>query len=178
LPFGISFIGPAFTDEALLALAHRYLGGTTSLTAECPGCVEVAVVGAHLSGEPLNHQLTERGARLLKTCRTANDYRLYALTGTVPAKPGLVRDPSFRGAGIELEIWAVPEDRFGDFVAAIPAPLGIGTVRLDDGAEVKCFICEPHAIPGATEITHFGGWRAYRAASKSSMAAIENSATR
>ena len=178
LPFGISFIGPAFTDEALLALAHRYLGGTRPLVEECPGCVEVAVVGAHLSGEPLNHQLIERGARLLKTCRTANDYRLYALTGTVPAKPGLVRDPSFCGAGIELEIWAVPEGRFGDFVAAIPAPLGIGTVRLDDGDEVKCFVCEPYAIPGATEITHFGGWRAYRAASKSSMAAIENSALR
>lgn len=178
LPFGVSFIGPAFSDEALLALAHRYLGGTTTLIEESPGCVEVAVVGAHLSGEPLNHQLTERGARLLKTCRTANDYRLYALTGTVPAKPGLVRDPGFRGAGIELEIWAMPEDRFGDFVAAIPAPLGIGTVRLDDGDEVKCFVCEPYAISGATEITHLGTWRAYRAASKSSMAAIENSAIR
>jgi allophanate hydrolase len=178
LPFGISFIGPAFTDEALLALAHRYLGGTTPLVEKCPGCVELAVVGAHLSGEPLNYQLIERGARLLKTCRTAGDYRLYALAGTIPAKPGLVRDPNFRGTGIELEIWAMPEDRFGDFVAAIPAPLGIGTVRLDDGDEVKCFVCEPCVIPGATEITHFGGWRAYRASSKSSMSTIENSAIR
>jgi len=178
LPFGISFIGPAFTDEALLALAHRYLGGTTSLLEKSPGCVEVAVVGAHLRGEPLNYQLTERGARLLKTCRTATDYRLYALAGTVPAKPGLVRDPSFRGPGIELEIWAMPEDRLGSFVAAIPTPLGIGTVRLDDGEEVRCFVCEPHALSGATEITHFGGWRAFRASSKSSMAPIENSALR
>jgi len=178
LPFGISLIGTAFTDEALLALAHRYLGGTTPLVDKCPGCVEVAVVGAHLSGEPLNYQLTERGARLLKTCRTATDYRLYALAGTVPAKPGLVRDPSFRGSGIELEIWAMPEDRFGDFVAVIPAPLGIGTVTIDDGDEVKCFVCEPHAMAGATEITHFGGWRAYRASSKSSIVPIENSALR
>ena len=178
LPFGISFIGSAFSDEALLSLAHRYLGGTTPLVEKSPGCIEVAVVGAHLSGEPLNYQLTDRGARLLKTCRTATDYRLYALTGTVPAKPGLVRDPSFRGSGIELEIWAMPEDRFGDFVAAIPAPLGIGTVTIDDGDEVKCFICEPHAMSGATEITHFGGWRAYRASSKSSMPTIENSALR
>ena len=178
LPFGISLIGTAFTDEALLALAHRYLGGTTPLVDKCPGCVEVAVVGAHLSGEPLNYQLTERGARLLKTCRTATDYRLYALTGTVPAKPGLVRDPSFRGSGIELEVWAMPEDRFGDFVAAIPAPLGIGTVTIDDGDEVKCFVCEPHAMAGATEITHFGGWRAYRASSKSSIVPIEDSALR
>jgi len=178
LPFGISFIAPAFADEALLALGHRYLGGTTPLVAKSPGCVEVAVVGAHLSGEPLNYQLIERGARLIKTCRTATDYRLYALAGTVPAKPGLVRDPSFRGPGIELEIWAMREDRFGDFVAAIPAPLGIGTVTIDDGDEVKCFVCEPHAMAGATEITHFGGWRAYRASSKSSMAPIENSALR
>ena len=178
VPFGISFIGPAFSDEGLLALAHRYLDGTTPLLDSCPGCVEVAVVGAHLSGEPLNHQLIERGARLLKTCRTANDYRLYALAATVPAKPGLVRDPNFRGPGIEVEIWAMPEDRFGDFVAAIPAPLGIGTVTLDDGDDVKCFLCEPHALAEATEITHLGGWRAYRTASKSSMTSIENSALR
>ena len=178
LPFGISFIGPAFSDQALLALAHRYLGGTTSLVEKCPGCVEVAVVGAHLAGEPLNYQLTERGARFLKTCRTATDYRLYALAGTVPAKPGLVRDPGFCGTGIEVEIWAMPEHRFGDFVAAIPAPLGIGAVRLDDGDEVKCFVCEPYAMAGATEITHLGGWRAYRASSKSSIAVIENPAIR
>ena len=178
LPFGVSFIGPAFSDEPLLALAHRYLGGTTPLFEKSPGCIEVAVVGAHLRGEPLNYQLTERGARLLKTCRTATDYRLYALAGTVPAKPGLVRDPSFRGPGIELEVWAMPEDRFGSFVAAIPAPLGIGTIRLDDGEEAKCFVCEPHALSGATDITHFGGWRTYRASSKSSMTPIENSALR
>jgi allophanate hydrolase len=178
LPFGISFIGSAFSDEALLALAHRYLGGTTPLVEACPGCVELAVVGAHLSGEPLNWQMSERGARLLKTCRTANDYRLYALAGTIPAKPGLVRDPKFRGPGIEVEVWAMPEDRFGDFVAGIPAPLGIGTVTLDDGDDVKCFLCEPYALADGTEITHLGGWRAYRAASKSSMTGIENSALR
>ena len=178
LPFGISFIAPAFSDEALLALAHRYLDGTTPLLESCPGCVDVAVVGAHLSGEPLNAQLTERDARLLKTCRTASDYRLYALSGTNPAKPGLVRDPKFHGPGIEVEVWAMPEDRFGDFVAGIAAPLGIGTVTLDDGDEVKCFLCEAHALPDATEITHLGGWRAYRASSKSSMPVIENSAIR
>jgi len=176
LPFGVSFIGFAFSDEALLALAHRYLGGTTPLLENCPGCVEVAVVGAHLSGEPLNSQLTERGARLLKTCRTATDYRLYALAGSIPPKPGLIRDRCYRGPGIEVEVWAMPEDRFGGFVAAIPPPLGIGTVTLDNGDVVKCFLCEPDALPGAKEITHFGGWRAYLASSKSSIAAIENSA--
>ena len=176
LPFGISFIGPAFSDEALLALAHRYQGGTTPLLEKSPGCVEVAVVGAHLSGEPLNSQLTERGARLLKTCRTATDYRLYALAGSVPAKPGLIRDRCFRGPGIEVEVWAMPEDRFGGFVGAIPPPLGIGTVTLDNGDAVKCFLCEPDAVSGAKEITHFGGWRGYLTSSKSSIAVIENSA--
>jgi allophanate hydrolase len=163
LPFGISFIGPAFSDEGLLAVAHRYLGGTAPLVEKCPGCVEVAVVGAHLSGELLNSQLTERGARLLKTCRTGTNYRLYALAGSVPPKPGLIRDRNFRGPGIEVEVWAMPEDRFGGFVAAIPPPLGIGTVTLDNGDAVKCFLCEPDVLSGAKEITHFGGWRAYMA---------------
>jgi allophanate hydrolase len=163
LPFGISFIGPAFSDEGLLALAHRYLGGTAPLVEKCPGCVEVAVVGAHLSGELLNSQLTERGARLLKTCRTATDYRLYALAGSVPPKPGLIRDQDFRGPGIEVEVWAMPEDRFGGFVAAIPPPLGMGTVTLDNGDAVKCFLCEPDVLSGAKEISHSGGWRAYLA---------------
>lgn len=166
LPFGISLIGPAFSDEGLLALAHRYLGGASPLLEECPGCVEVGVVGAHLTGQPLNHQLTERGARLIKTCHTAPDYHLYALSSTIPAKPGLLRDPDFQGPGIELEVWAMPKSRFGDFVASIPAPLGIGTVILDSGDSVKCFLCEPHALASAIEITHFGGWRAYMASSK------------
>jgi allophanate hydrolase len=172
LPFGVSLVGPAFSDEALLALANRYLGGTAPLHESCPGYVEVAVVGAHLRGEPLNSQLTERGARLLKTCRTAMDYRLYALAGSVPPKPGLIRERNFQGPGIEVEVWAIPEDRFGGFVAAIPPPLGIGTVTLDNGDAVKCFLCEPDVLSDAKEITHLGGWRAYLASSKSSIVAI------
>ncbi|HYM78458.1 MAG TPA: allophanate hydrolase [Candidatus Dormibacteraeota bacterium] len=167
LPFGISFIGPAFTDEALLAFADRYLGGSTPLLQNCPGCVEIAVVGAHLTGQPLNWQMTERSARRVRTGRTAADYRLFALSDGVPAKPGLMRDRGFHGPGIEVEVWAMPEDRFGTFVAAIPPPLGIGTITLDSGESVKCFLCEPYALSGATEITHFGGWRAYLASSKS-----------
>jgi allophanate hydrolase len=160
LPFGISFIGPAFSDEALLTLADFYQRAEV-VKSDPPGCVSIAVVGAHLSGQPLNRQLTERGARLIKTCRTAPGYRLYALDGTVPAKPGLVRDARFAGEGIEVEVWAVPEDRFGGFVAGVPAPLGIGSATLDSGEVVKCFICEGYAIGQATEITEFGGWRAY-----------------
>jgi allophanate hydrolase len=165
LPFGISFIGPAFSDEALLALADRYLGAETPMLDKAPGCVELAVVGAHLTGQPLNSQLTERGARLKKTCRTAHGYRLYALAGTVPPKPGLARDDQFQGPGIEVEVWTIPEDQFGSFVAEVPEPLGIGNVTLDSGQSAKCFICEPYALANATEITRFGGWRNYLTAS-------------
>jgi allophanate hydrolase len=120
--------------------------------------VEIAVVGAHLSGQPLNRELTDRGARLLRTTSTATGYRLYALEGKIP-KPGLVREEIFAGPGIEVEVWAMPEDRFGGFVNSIPAPLGIGTVSLSSGQSVKCFLCEAHAVAGSPDITHLGGWR-------------------
>jgi len=160
LPFGVSFIGPAFSDQALLTLGEAFCSETNNGNG-APGCISLAVVGAHLTGQPLNWQLTDRGARLMKTCRTASGYRLYALAGTVPAKPGLVRDDAFAGPGIEVEVWAVPEDRFGGFVAAVPPPLGIGSATLENGDVVKCFICEGYAIESATEITSFGGWRNY-----------------
>jgi allophanate hydrolase len=97
----------------------------------------------------------------VRTCRTAREYRLYALDRTMPPKPGLVRDPGFEGPGIEVEVWAMPEEKFGSFVAAVPPPLGIGNAVLEDGSSVKCFVCEPYAVAGAAEITRFGGWRAY-----------------
>jgi allophanate hydrolase len=168
LPFGVSLIGPAFSEAALLSLADRFHraqtlvpGDVLDLAACPPGCIAVAVVGAHLCGEPLNHELTNRQARLIKACRTAPGYRLYALDGTMPPKPGLVRDQQFRGPGIEVELWAMPEHQFGSFVAGVPAPLGIGNAVLDDGSTVKSFICEPYAVSGATDITRFGGWRHY-----------------
>jgi allophanate hydrolase len=173
LPFGISFIGPAFSDEALLALADRYHrahaevpGPAVDLGPCPPGCVAVAVVGAHLSGQPLNSQLIERGARLLKTTRTLADYRLYALGGTKPPKPGLVREVGFAGPGIEVEIWVVPQDQFGGFVADVAPPLAIGNATMADGETVKCFLCEPYAIAAALDITRYGGWRSYLASSK------------
>jgi allophanate hydrolase len=164
LPFGVTLMGPAFSDSALLQLAQRYLKGTTRKEA-AEGCVSVAVVGAHLTGQPLNRELTGRGARLVRTCRTGPGYRFYALRNTTPPKPGLVRDDTFAGSGVEVEVWSIPEDEFGGFVAGIPAPLGIGTVVLEDGTSVKCFICEPYAIAGSREITTFGGWRNYLAES-------------
>jgi allophanate hydrolase len=122
----------------------------------------MVVVGAHLSGQPLNSQLTERGAKLLETSRTTREYRLYALANTTPPKPGLVYEPGFDGPGIEVEVWDMPIDAVGSFLALIPPPLSIGSVRLESGQTVKGFLCEGYALGGATEITQMGGWRAYR----------------
>jgi allophanate hydrolase len=125
--------------------------------------VHIAVVGAHLSGQPLNHQLTSRGATLVATARTAPVYRLHALR-TNPPKPGLVRVGDVDGAAsIEVEVWELDTTSFGAFVDEIPAPLGIGRVLMEDGTDVAGFLCEPIALEGATDITSFGGWRAYRA---------------
>lgn len=130
---------------------------------ETANILPIVVVGAHLSGMPLNRELTEPGGRLLRRCRTAPDYRLYALPGTVPEKPGLVREPGFEGPGLDVEVWELDAAAFGAFVARIPAPLGIGKVRLEDGSEASGFLCEAHAVKNAREITALGGWRAYMA---------------
>jgi allophanate hydrolase len=162
MPFGITLIGPAWSDEALIAMANRFHDRNVELP-YCPvGYVPLAVCGAHLTGEPLNYQLTSAGAFLIESCRTSPNYRLHALTGTKPPKPGLVFSPD-GGDSIEIEVWAVPESTFGSFVAAVPPPLGIGTCILESGRAVKSFVCEPYALAGARDITSFGGWRAFRA---------------
>ncbi|MBY0374437.1 MAG: allophanate hydrolase, partial [Bryobacteraceae bacterium] len=162
LPFGVTLIGPAWSDPALLRLGARFL--REPLPAQLPsGWIELAVVGAHLSGQPLHPQLTERGARLLETTRTAPDYQLFALANTTPPKPGLVRAPGSSGPGIEVEVYALSAERFGSFVALIPPPLGIGNVQLAGGRTVKGFICEPAGLTGSTDITAFGGWRNFLA---------------
>jgi len=156
LPAGVTLIGPAFTDRSLAWLGAR-------LHAAAKSFVDLAVAGAHLSGMALNHQLTDLGATLLRPARTAADYRLLALPGTSPPKPGLVRAPGFAGAGIEVEIWRLSTASFGQFVASLPQPMAIGRVELDDGCSVAGFLCEPCAVEGAVDITSFGGWRAYLA---------------
>jgi allophanate hydrolase len=123
--------------------------------------IELAVVGAHLIGQPLNWQLTQAGGRLVEATRTAADYRLFVLSDAMPPKPGLIRDPDFPGEGIEIEVWSLPAPAFGTFVAAIPAPLGVGKITLADGRSVTGFLCEFHALGGAQEITEYNGWRAY-----------------
>ncbi|WP_415753588.1 allophanate hydrolase [Pseudomonas leptonychotis] len=174
LPAGITLIAPAWHDQALAAFGQRWqqalnlpLGATgralpaaTPSNQPAPGCVRVAVVGAHLTGMPLNHQLTSRDAVLVEQTLTAPSYNLYALPGTVPPKPGLAQVTA-DGAAIIVELWDIPLARFGEFVAEIPAPLGIGNLSLTDGRSVKGFICEPYALSGARNITSFGGWRAF-----------------
>ena len=174
LPFGITLIGHAHHDQELLEFGARWqravlltLGKTASELpppSADPKVVEdrtmIAVVGAHMSGLPLNCQLTELGGRLESANRTAPHYQLYALQGGPPQRPGLVR-VSDGGSAIELEVWSLPSGAFGHFVSKISPPLGIGTVMLEDGSSVQGFICETYATKGAHDITRFGGWRAY-----------------
>lgn len=177
LPFGVTLIAQAFDDGMLATLGdalHRSLddatlGATPVRLSSAPavaskprGVVEVAVVGAHLSGQPLNGQLLERNARLVRTTRTASGYSLYALANTSPPKPGLVYDGSGQGL-IEVEVWEMSTEAFGSFVMLIPPPLGIGTLALDDGSSAKGFLCESYAVASAQDITSFGGWRAWLA---------------
>jgi allophanate hydrolase len=161
IPFGVSLVGPAGSERALLARAADFTGETLAPPPHARRH-RLAVVGAHLTGQPLNHQLTDLGAVLCTTTTTAPDYRLYALD-TSPPKPGLLRAPAGGGAAIEVEVWALDDAGLGAFVSAIPAPLGVGRVTLADGTEVTGFLCEPYAVEQAREITASGGWRAYLA---------------
>ena len=172
LPFGVSLIGAGFSDDRLLGLARALApafepqaapAAPAEPTADAHA-VPIEVVGAHLSGLPLNGQLTSRGARLLTRTRTAPRYRLYALPGTTPARPGMVRDEA--GSALEIEIWALPRAGWASFMEGVPPPLAIGTIETADGRWVKGFVCEPHALAGATEVTAFGGWRAWLASSR------------
>lgn len=191
LPFGVTFMAPAHQDVPLLKLAARWqhalsgqaatLGATGHPLPTPPswpealswkglpasGTVQVAVCGAHLEGQPLNWQLTQRHARRVACTTTSPHHKLYALDpgGSRVRRPGLVRVPEGEpGAGpIEVEVWEMPSQHFGSFVAGIPAPLGIGKTTLADGRVVPGFICEPAGLIGATDITAYGGWRAWLA---------------
>lgn len=182
LPFGITLIADAWQERALALFAaqwHHSTGlsrGATGLPLPAldarppavvptqPDMIRVAVVGAHLRGMPLNHELTSRNARFIDSTTSAATYRLYALANTTPPKPGLLRTDG--GAAIKLELWDVPAAAFGSFVAGVPAPLGIGSVTLADGSVVKGFICEASGLQGAQDITEFGGWASYIASRK------------
>ena len=178
IPFGVTLLAPGGQD-ALVASIGRVLHADSGLPLGALGMpqpplaalpaapaadeIALAVVGAHLSGMPLNAELTALGGRLLEATATANEYRLYALADSKPPKPGLLRTAKGHGSAIEVEIWALRAESFGRFVAAVPAPLSIGTLRLGDGRTVKGFLVEADAVAGALDISSFGGWRAYLA---------------
>jgi allophanate hydrolase len=175
LPFGISLIAPAGSDPDLLSLAARAQRAAVDRAGIMPlppapatpalthaGFVDVMVCGAHMSGLPLNAQLTERGAWRLAVTRTAPIYRFYALPGGPPLRPGMVQVAD-NGVAIDVEVWRMPVEQFGSFVAGIPAPLGIGKVRLEDGSQVPGFVCEALGVVQATDISALGGWRQYLA---------------
>jgi allophanate hydrolase len=171
LPCGVSLIGPAWSDRVQADLARR-AAFDTDPEGSAPDdawarpalpAVLLAVAGAHLSGQPLNYQLTDLGARLVRTTTTAPVYRLVVLA-TQPPKPGLVRvADGAAGGAVEIEVWELPPTGFADFVAALPRPMAIGKVSLVDGTSVPGFLCEPEATVGAEDITAVGGWRAYLA---------------
>ena len=176
LPFGITFVGQTFSDHSLLALADSYLlslrpslGGTRLPYPDTPVAAKkvnsdrmmIAVVGAHLTGEPLNYQLTDRDARFVRTAKTAPSYQLFALPGTSPAKPGLIRIGGEGGVSIDLEIWELPVAQFGSFLQGVPSPLTIGMIHLTDGRAVKGFLCEEAAVQDALNISGYGSWKAY-----------------
>jgi allophanate hydrolase len=175
LPFGITLIAPTGSDEVLLRLADRahqvdergyganqWVGDSAR---EMPldvatGFMAIAVCGAHMQGLPLNRQLIDRGGYFVKQIQSAPLYRFYALPGGPPARPGMVRVNADGGA-VELEVWALPNEQVGSFLAGIPSPLGLGKVLLADGTSVTGFVCESNGVAGAQDITHLGGWRAF-----------------
>jgi allophanate hydrolase len=175
-PFGVTILAPGGSD-ALLAPLGRVFHSDTKLpmgatgvaqpplvplqAAPAPGEIAIAVVGAHLSGMPLNGELKSFGARFLEATQTAPDYRLFALNGGPPARPGLLRVAAGQGSSIAVEVWALPADGFGRFVGSIPPPLSIGTLTRADGGTVKGFLAESTGVEGARDISEFGGWRAF-----------------
>ncbi|MGA2313700.1 MAG: allophanate hydrolase [Xanthobacteraceae bacterium] len=181
IPFSVTLLAPAGDDAALAAIGREFHAATglplgalqhpqpplaRLPAAPAEGEIPIAVVGAHLSGMPLNGELRAAGGRLIERTATAPHYRLYALAGTRPPKPGLLRVQKGAGAATEVEVWALSEAAFGRFVAAVPSPLSIGTLELDSGRSVKGFLVEAEAVAGARDISSFGGWRAFMAQEK------------
>ncbi|MEY2570692.1 MAG: allophanate hydrolase, partial [Acidimicrobiaceae bacterium] len=165
IPFGVTFLGPAFADPVVAVAGARLLGEPDPSPPAWAGWTTIVVVGAHLRGQPLNHQLTSLGGAFVADVQTAPSYALHALA-TEPRKPGLVRvapDRGRAGASIAAELWVLPTDGFGAFVAAVPPPLCIGTVALDDGTSHAGFLCEGWAAEDAPDITQHGGWLNYLA---------------
>ena len=173
LPWGVTLFGRVFTDQYLLGLADALqrqtglpLAGGRVMDLPAPTAAarsdkaRLVVCGAHLDGLALNWQLRQRGGRLLEATRSAPAYRLYALAGGPPLRPGMLRVAE-GGAAIAVEVWELPSAELGSFLTGIPAPLGLGKVELEDGRWETGFICDAYGLAGAEDITAFGGWRAW-----------------
>lgn len=174
-PGSVTLLAQAGQDAEVAAVAQgfetdcpRCLGATSfslptpePLPAKAPDRIELAVCGAHMTGLPLNGQLTDLGATFVRADTTAPRYRFYALADGPPQRPGLVRSAPSEGAAIALEIWSMPLTAMGAFMTAIPAPLSIGSVELSDGSWIKGFLCEASGTQGATDITALADWRAF-----------------
>ncbi len=162
LPFGVTVLGPAWADPSIAKFAATFSKGesVTIQSGSSEDWTEIVVVGAHLSGMPLNWQLKSLGGELVSETMTAPAYRLFALPGGPIKKPGLVHVGD-DGSAIEVETWRIPTTTVGRFLEQIPAPLGLGTIELEDGSTTNGFICEPRGVDSATDVTSFGGWRAY-----------------
>jgi len=176
MPFGITLLGAGGSDALLASLGRVFhadtrlpMGATKQAQPPLaplgatpqPGEIAICVVGAHMSGMPLNNELKSFGARFLEAAATAPDYRLFALNGKPPARPGMLRVAAGQGTSVALEVWALPADGFGRFVASVPSPLSIGTVKLADGRGLKGFLVESDAVTSARDISDFGGWRKF-----------------
>ena len=173
-PFGITLVGPTFSDRDLLSVANRIqhilplpMGALQAsqpvLNASATGSsrmIDIVVCGAHMDKLPLNTQLTLRGATFSEATKTASKYALYKLPGDSPLRPALVEDEQ-NGQAIDVEVWSIPATELGSFVKCIPAPLGIGKITMSDGRELSGFVCTEGGTHGAENITAYGGWRAY-----------------
>ena len=174
-PGSITLLAPAGMDATVASLARyfetdceRTLGASKFALTDPPDLpvkvsdrIELAVCGAHMSGLPLNAQLTDLGATFVREAKTASKYHFYALAGGPPARPGLIRSEEANAASIVLEIWSIPQSQVGALLEQIPAPLGVGSIELSDNSWVKGFLCEKSGIEGATDISHFGNWRKF-----------------
>lgn len=163
LPFGITLVAPVWSEFTLMKIGEKYHAlsecGSGLESSKEGESVVLAVCGAHMSGLPLNHELTQRGAVLLEKTATSQDYKFFALEEFTPPRPGLVR--SREGGSISIELWKIPTEAFGSFFNGVPSPLVLGTVSLINGRNVKSFLCESYAVENAKEITQLGGWRNY-----------------
>lgn len=155
LPFGITLFSTSLNEHLISGLADLFLHDERSLPKK--ETTLVAVCGLHMRGFPLEKQMKEHGATFIREAKTAPEYKMIQLASD-PPKPGLIH-LNEAGSGFEVEVWEMPLSQFGSFVSLIPAPLGIGKVKLEDGSEVPGFICEASAEQLGEDISHTGGWR-------------------